>query len=110
MPASLEKLALEKLALEKLKSSKLLSASWRIVKQGVFLRFSHLFFGSPDKVGRPRDLQNLTARFADNHIKIKVTKRGLFISAKGVKALNLFMLFEALSKKVTNIQSSLIFK
>jgi len=59
MPASLEKLTLEKL-----KSSKLLPS---VVKQGVFLRFSHLFFGSPDKVGRLRDLQNLTVRFADNH-------------------------------------------
>jgi hypothetical protein len=35
--------SLEKLALEKLKFSKLLPA---VVKQGVFLRFSHLFFGS----------------------------------------------------------------
>jgi len=38
-----------------------------VVKQWVFLRFSHLFFGSPSKVGRPRDLENLTGRFADNH-------------------------------------------
>jgi hypothetical protein len=33
---------------------------------------SHLFFGSPDKVGRPRGLQNLKGRFADNHIKFLV--------------------------------------
>ena len=58
--------SLEKLALEKLKSSKLLPS---VVKQGVFLRFSHLFFGLPDKVSRPKDLQNFTGRFADNHKK-----------------------------------------
>ena len=34
---------------------------------GVFLHFSHLFFGSSDKVSRPRGLLNLTGRFADNH-------------------------------------------
>ena len=28
---------------------------------------SHLFFGSLDKVGRSRDLQNLSGRFADNY-------------------------------------------
>jgi hypothetical protein len=39
-----------------------------VVKQWVFLRFSHLFFGSLSKVGRLRDLENLTGRFADNHI------------------------------------------
>ena len=58
--------SLEKLTLEKRKSSKLLPS---VVKQGVFFRFSHLFFGSPDKVSPPRDLQNLTGRFSDNHIK-----------------------------------------
>jgi hypothetical protein len=35
---------------------------------GVFLRFSHLFFGSTDKVGRSSDLQNFTGCFANNHI------------------------------------------
>ena len=56
--------SLEKLTLEKRKSSKLLPS---VVKQGVFFRFSHLFFGSPDKVGPPIDLQNLTGLFTDNH-------------------------------------------
>jgi hypothetical protein len=39
---------------------------------------SHLFFGSPDKVGRPRDSHNLTIRFADypkKSISFRVTKK-----------------------------------
>ena len=35
-----------------------------VVKQWVFLRFSHLFFGPPGKVGRSKDLENLTGCFA----------------------------------------------
>jgi hypothetical protein len=49
--------SLEKLALEKRKFSKLLPS---VVKQGVFFRFSLLFFGSPCKVGRSRDFENFT--------------------------------------------------
>jgi hypothetical protein len=41
--------SLKKLALGRLKSSKLLPS---VVKQGVFLGLPHLFFGSPDEVGR----------------------------------------------------------
>jgi len=61
MPASLEKLAFSWLKLSKLAPTSL--------KQDSFKRQLHLFFGSPGKVGRPRDLENLRGLFADNHIK-----------------------------------------